>query len=330
VALCQPANRIEQTFTDADCLQIHGHVDVVQLMIRRGADAGHRDSRGLNCLGLALESRSFTCASWLLDQPFAKDLLTQVTAFNETVLHIAVDAFENVDSSCDALCRNIMYILIQGSSSVFNLRSDNNITAVEKSMQLRRSWFIDRLTEYASAALADSILQHAFDPESTLNLYANPNASDHDRNPVLHVAVCMQDAPAVQFLVAAGADVNKRSPDGWTPLLAAASLGDCSICETLLRNSANVNATLGSGYNSTPLQLAAAAGLTDVISKLLPLGALLDARNDLGLNAVHLALLHGHREAAFTMISSAKVAGKGNSAIADLLRTLSRSLTDVL
>ena len=302
----------------------------MQLMIQRGADTGHRDSRGLNCLGLALENRAFTCASWLLAQPFAQDLLTQVTEFNETVLHIAVDAFDNVDSNCDALCRNIMYIVIQGSSSVFNRRSDNNVTAVEKSMQLHRSWFIDRMTEYASAALADSILQRAFDPESPLNLYADPNSLDHDRNPVLHVAVCMQNAPAVQFLVAAGADVNKRSPDGWTPLLAASALGDCSICETLLRNSANVNATLGSGYNCTPLQLAAAAGLADVISRLLPLGALLDARNDLGLNAVHLALLHGHREAAFAMISSAKAAGKGNSAIADLLRTLSRSFTDFL
>jgi ankyrin repeat protein len=281
---------------------------------------------GLNCLCLALFHRAFSCASWLLAQPFAALLLTQVTKLKETVLHIAVGAMDRVDASSDSLCKSIVYSILQGSKTVFDIRSIENITAIEKAIQLQRSWFISSVTQYASAVLIDSIFQRSFDPESPLNLFSNPNSVDRNNNPVLYIAVCLRDAAAVRYLVAAGANVNRFAPDGWSPLLAASSLGDCSICDTLLQSSADLHATLKIGYNCTPLQLAAAGGRSDIITRLLSFGALIDARNDLGLNAVHLALLHGHRETAFTLISSAKASGKSSSVIVELLRTPQPSL----
>ncbi len=266
------------------------------------------------------------CASWLLHQSFASDLLSQVTVLDETILHVAVDAFESVNSENDALCKRILDNLIQASVSFFDRRSFENVTAVEKAVQLQRHWFMERLTDYASALLIDSIVQRTFNPDSSILFYANPNALDHQLNPVLYVAAFMCDAVAVPYIVAARADVNCCSPDGWTPLLAASFLGNSLICETLLQNSANVHATLSSCHNCTPLQLAASAGMSNVISQLLLHGALVDSRNDLGLNAVHLAVLQGHREAAFALISSAKAGSKSSSGIAELLRTPRPSL----
>jgi len=301
--------------------KVNGHNDVIQLMIHHGANPKHQDAMGFNCLCVALNNKSLQCADWLLAQPFAGDLMGQVTKGNETVLHVAVDAFGSIDAGSSALCKSILYKLLQGSLQYFNIRSVENVTAVEKAIQLQRQWFISTLTDYASAVLADAIITRTFNPESPLILFANSNATDCHHNPLLYLAVCKRDAAAVQFLVAAGADVNCCAPDGWTALLAASALGDGGICAALLERSADVHATLASSYNCTPLQLAAAGGMSDVISRLLSRGALLDGRNDLGLNAVHLALLQGHRDIAFTLISSAKSSGKGNSAIAELLRT---------
>ena len=314
-------SRVLLTNADSHSFQVNGHTEVIQLLIQHGANPKHQDAKGFNCLCIALQHGSLSCAAWLLAQPFVVDLMSQVTKADETVLHVAVDAFSSIDAGSSALCKSIMYKLLQLSAPYLNHRSLANVTAVEKAIQLQRQWFIGALTDYASSVLADSITLRTFDPESSIILFANPNATDHQRNPLLHLAVCKRDASAVQFIVAAGADVNCYAPDGWTPLLAASALGDSSICATLLDRSANVHATLAGSYNCTPLQLAAAAGLSDVISRLLSRGALLDGRNDLGLNAVHLALLQGHRDVAFSLISSAKAAGKGNSAIAELLRT---------
>jgi ankyrin repeat protein len=307
--------------SDRISCQVHGHIDVVQILIQHGALPTHQDAKGFNCLCLALHHRAFTCAAWLLDQPFAGKLLSQVSILGETVLHIAVDAFQNGAAGNEALCRRIFFNLIKGGVSVFDHRSIQGVTAVEKAIQVQCQWFTSNLTEYASAATTDSILQRKFDSESPFILFSDPNACDHAHNPMLYVAVCLRDTAAVQYIASAGADVNRRSPDGWTPLLAAAAVGDGQICELLLNKSANIHATLPAGYNCTPLQLAAAAGAMDVISRLLSRGAPLDTRNDLGLNAVHLALLHGYREVAFTLVSSAKAAGKGGTAIAELICT---------
>jgi ankyrin repeat protein len=298
----------------------------MKLLIQHGASPKHQDLMGFNCLALALKYHALACASWLLDQSFAVDLFAHVTKLEETLLHVAVDAFDSVESGSDSFCKVILYKIVQSSMGIFDRRSVENITAVEKALMLQRRWFISCITDYASAFLIDLVIRRAFDAECPILLYADPNCTDHRHHPILYVAVWLRDVAAVQYLVAAGADVNARSIDGWTPLLAAAYLGDGVICERLLQNSANVHTTLASLHNCTPLQLAASVGTCDVIVRLLSHGALLDGRNDLGLNALHLAVLHGHREAAFTLISSAKAAGKGNSGVAELLRTPEPSL----
>jgi ankyrin repeat protein len=199
---------------------------------------------------------------------------------------------------------------------LLNVRSNEKFTAVEKAMHLQRKWFIDCVTDYASAVLIDSIFQPTFDAGAPILLFANPNVCDHNKNPVLFVATCYRNVAAVQYLTDACADVNATSSDGWTSLLAAAALGDSAMCDTLLKCRASVHSTLSSCHNSTPLQLSAAGGFSDVVTMLLSHGASLDSRNSLGLSAVHLAVLHGHRDLAFALISKAKDA----SAIADSLQ----------
>ena len=58
----------------------------------------------------------------------------------------------------------------------------------------------------------------------------------------IHLAAMYGNIEAVKQHIAAGADVNAKEEDGWTPLRAAASNGHKEVIELLIANGADVNA----------------------------------------------------------------------------------------
>lgn len=76
--------------------------------------------------------------------------------------------------------------------------------------------------------------------EFALKLGANPNISGwaSARSSVLHQAVSENDVPALRSLLQAGADVNRKSAEGLTPLLLAARLKTVSIVDLLIESGA--------------------------------------------------------------------------------------------
>ncbi len=117
---------------------------------------------------------------------------------------------------------------------------------------------------------------------------ADPNARDRDGRTALHFTADRGDAAAVELLlakgarpnlrddagatplrvaadrqtaavlVAAGADVNARSADGWTPLMRAAQRGDAEWVQLLLAAGADPSPATPAGW--TAVRLASARG----------------------------------------------------------------------
>jgi len=79
----------------------------------------------------------------------------------------------------------------------------------------------------------------------------------------------------VSLLIKAGADLEARNRDGWTPLLVSVRRGHTEIASLLLKAGANVNAKTGSGW--TALHLAAKNGLEDLTRQLLRLNLVVAA-----------------------------------------------------
>src|SRR5947209_6750099 len=89
-------------------------------------------------------------------------------------------------------------------------------------------------------------------------------------NDLLLIATMAGDAAEVERRLIAGADVNCRMEDGWTPLLQASIHGP-ELVRLLLAHSADMNAASDLGY--TALHRAAAKGDTEVVKLLLEAGA---------------------------------------------------------
>jgi ankyrin repeat protein len=95
-------------------------------------------------------------------------------------------------------------------------------------------------------------------------------------------------------------DVNRRNPDGSTPLQWAVYAGDAAEVKRLLRAGAKVS--LANNYGATPMSLAAEVANTDILKMLLEVGANADSPNPDGQTALHAVARAGNVEAAKLLI----------------------------
>jgi excisionase family DNA binding protein len=100
----------------------------------------------------------------------------------------------------------------------------------------------------------------------------------------LQRAVDSGDVPGINALIAAGADVNTRTEDGWTPLMLATIKGHTEIVVALLKQGADVNARNKKGW--TALMFAVSMGDLETMRALLAGDAEIDARDNDGKTAL--------------------------------------------
>jgi excisionase family DNA binding protein len=101
----------------------------------------------------------------------------------------------------------------------------------------------------------------------------------------LQRAVDSGDVPGINALIAAGADVNTRTEDGWTPLMLATIKGHTEVVLALLKQGADVNARNKKGW--TALMFAVSMGDLETMRALLAGGrAEIDARDNDGKTAL--------------------------------------------
>jgi len=96
----------------------------------------------------------------------------------------------------------------------------------------------------------------------------------------IHKAAIDGNIEAVKQHLAAGADVNAKDDNGWTPLHEAAWHGRKEIVELLIANGADVNPQDVNGW--TPLHHAARNGHKEIAELLIAKGADVDAKNEDG------------------------------------------------
>ena len=115
-----------------------------------------------------------------------------------------------------------------------------------------------------------------------------------DRSTELQEAVYRDDLPAVQRLLAAGADVRAVNRYGVASLSLACTNGNGKMVEVLLKAGADPNTTLPGG--ETALMTAARTGKPEAVKALLVNGAKVNERESHGQTAIMWAAAEGHAE----------------------------------
>jgi ankyrin repeat protein len=124
------------------------------------------------------------------------------------------------------------------------------------------------------AGLGEIVLEYAIyhSPlafvRTLLELGADPNYQDHAGFPALIAALSTNRADRyqiIELLLAAGADIQQRGINDWTPLHYAAAASDLAGIELLLAHGADPNARTGIDDYATPLEEAELLGRTAAV-----------------------------------------------------------------
>ena len=124
---------------------------------------------------------------------------------------------------------------------------------------------------------------------------------NHAGETPLMMAALKAEVDAAGALVAHGAAVQK---DGWAPLHYAATGGSAAIVKLLLAKGAVLEARSPNG--TTPLMMAARYGNEEAVDALLAAGADRSARNDLGMDASAFAASAGRERLAARLKANAE------------------------
>ncbi|XP_035774245.1 uncharacterized protein LOC118457073 isoform X2 [Anopheles albimanus] len=207
----------------------HGYREVVELLLRHGANVHAKDAGGNSVLHYAVESKS-TAIVRLLLQHGAQ--VTVRNSHNRSPLEVAIECGH----------RRIIRML---------LRSGQPLEKISLPEDLQNPRLVDDLLrvvnrfEYGLSPVADGStdsftpLHHARDERTIARLqrcYGIDVASTCFRTTPLHLACLCNDLTRVKLLLRYGANPRLANSDGVTPLLLAVSNRNLAIVRTLLKH----------------------------------------------------------------------------------------------
>ncbi|BES90039.1 Ankyrin repeat [Nesidiocoris tenuis] len=133
----------------------------------------------------------------------------------------------------------------------------------------------------------------------------------------LWLAAAFGHVGILNFLIAAGADVNVQTSSGSTPLRAASHEGRLGIVESLLM--AGADPEVANHYENTCLMIAAYRGHYFVVVRLIQAGADPNRKSLCGATALHFAAENGHASVIQELLIAGAVETKQNTGLTPLM-----------
>jgi len=261
-----------------------GHKEDVELLLEHGADVNAKDTRNRTALLYPAEKGHKEVVELLLEHGAdvnAKD------NWDWTPLH----------SSAEEGHKDIVELLITEGANV-NARDRGSRTPLHYAAEKGHKKIVGLLLAhgadvntgtYSNLTAADFAMREGH--TEIVELLISKGA---DISP-LHFAIYMKDEGKARSLIEGGADVNKRTLYGTTPLHRAADSGFKDLANLLIDKGADVNAK--DNWNWTPLHYAA-YGHKDIAELLIAKGADVNARDGGGTTPLWYAKDEGNTEIA--------------------------------
>jgi ankyrin repeat protein len=251
-----------------------GQVEVVRLIVNRGADINIRDANNNTALHLAAESGRVDIIKLLLDEGMSVNL---TNTNDSTPLHVSAK-FGHLEATKTLVERGaainntnkIGVTPLMVAAHFGNLETFRYLTKEGADINIRNNKNYSAL-HYAAGSGCVDIIKLLLDKGISVNL---PNK---DKFTSLHVCAKFGQLDATKALVERGAAINNTNKDGVTPLMVAAKHGKLEIFRYLTEIGADIN--IHNAYNSTALHYVLESGSVDIIKFLLDKGMFVNLTN---------------------------------------------------
>lgn len=242
-----------------------GHLGIVEVLLKMGADPNEREHNGASALTYAV----------LFDQKDVADLLLSHGAsvrsrdgLGFTPLHVAAD--ENLVE--------MAAVLLKWGARLED-RNNEGFTPLHVAADRQNNEVLDFL----------------------LLKGARVNAKSRNGLTPLHLAARRGNLEIVRLLLQKGAQIKARKSNGTTPLHYAAQNGHSEVAELLITEGSPVNVREWK-YGCTPLHFSADHGHLGASELLLSKGAEIAPKDWRGRTPLHIAALEGHNDIAGLLI----------------------------
>lgn len=270
-----------------------GFLDIVQLLIQRGADIGASDSFRETPLYIACENGHIEVVRLLLDK-------------GADVHHHNQFGWTPVNTASDEGFSDIVLLLVERGADI-NVPNESGETPLYNS-----SWG-------GHSEVVRLLLEGGADIEVQSESGETPLSSACRRG---HIEV-------VRLLLDKGAEIHHQSQSGWTPVNDASEAGFFDIVQLLIERGADIEVQNESG--ETPLYLACQNGHVDVVHLLLDKGANVHHSTHREWTAVHIASQMGFLDIVLLLIDRAvDINAQSNYGETALLRASSKGHIEVV
>lgn len=282
----------------------NGHRDIVELLLKEGANIEHRDKKGFSPLIIAATAGHASVVEVLLKNHAAIEAQSDRT--KDTALSLA----------CSGGRKDVVDLLLSHGAN----REHRNVSDYTPLSLASSGGYIDivnmlltsgsEINSRTGSKLGISPLMlasmngHKEATKVLLEKGSDINAQiETNRNTALTLASFQGRTEVVRLLLQYNANVEHRAKTGLTPLMECATGGYVEVGTLLIGAGADPNASPVQLTKDTALTIAAEKGNDKFVEMLLDHDAAIDARNKKGCTALWLACNNGHLSTAEALIA---------------------------
>ncbi len=172
------------------------------------------------------------------------------------------------------------------------------------------------------------VVQELIEKRTEAGVVAMPGGLEKYAGDALRLSVMRGKTERVDHWSAKGADIDRQSSFGTTPLALAIIEKHTDVALKLIEKGANINAQVNTG--ETPLHLATAMNQPDVVLKLIEKGVDINACNAGGETALHWAIETGNSDIALELINArADLSQTNNLGVTPLYKAIAQGETKI-
>ncbi|EFO87528.1 hypothetical protein CRE_19589 [Caenorhabditis remanei] len=282
----------------------NGHRDIVELLLKEGANIEHRDKKGFSPLIIAATAGHASVVEVLLKNHAAIEAQSDRT--KDTALSLA----------CSGGRKDVVELLLSHGAN----KEHRNVSDYTPLSLASSGGYIDIVNMLLSSGseinsrtgsklgisplMLASMNGHKEATKVLLEKGSDINAQiETNRNTALTLASFQGRTEVVKLLLQYHANVEHRAKTGLTPLMECATGGYVEVGTLLIEAGADPNASPVQATKDTALTIAAEKGNDKFVEMLLDHDAAIDARNKKGCSALWLACNNGHLSTAEVLIT---------------------------